>query len=582
MKQTLRKIFKSYIKTTGKTKSIFILFFWLFVSFIIVIEPWIFTKIIVVIESYYETKIFDTALFINLIILWSVFIIFSIIISFIYRYYFIGIPWNINFKYNLFKYSKKIIDMSYGNYLWKETWAIYKTLDRWTDYQFNIIYFFFYDFIKSFGWILIIIWILLYVNVIMTLITLAMLPVMILFWYYFFYKLWPTQKKLTMRWNNIFWMIWNIMSNFSLTKTLHLENNFKKNIDKKLNNCLNDQLILSKWWSISDIYISTMEMLSRILVLWFWTYFMVNWKISFAELFLFFSYIWWIYFPLWIMLSRLQKIQEWLIWIKKMHTEFDNLEDDNDDRWIKIKKVEWNLEFKDVCFKYNESRTIFKKLNFSISKWEKIAFVWNTWAGKSTIINLILRFWDIDKWDILIDWIDTRTINKQSLRKNIWIVSQDNSLFNMSIKENLLFANPKANKKDLETAIKKAEASFVYDLENWIDTVIGERWLKLSWGEKQRLSIARLFLKNPKILILDEATSALDNKTEKLIQKALDKLMIWRTSIIIAHRLSTIQNVDKIFMLENWKIVESWNYLALMDKKDKFYSLANPEHLIIN
>jgi ABC-type multidrug transport system fused ATPase/permease subunit len=112
--------------------------------------------------------------------------------------------------------------------------------------------------------------------------------------------------------------------------------------------------------------------------------------------------------------------------------------------------------------------------------------------------------------------------------------------------------------------------------------VIWERWLKLSGWEKQRLAIARLFLKNPKILVLDEATSALDNKTEKLVQKALDKLMKWRTSIVIAHRLSTIQNSDKIFMLEDWKIVESWNYNELMNNKSKFYSLANPEHLIIN
>jgi ABC-type multidrug transport system fused ATPase/permease subunit len=112
--------------------------------------------------------------------------------------------------------------------------------------------------------------------------------------------------------------------------------------------------------------------------------------------------------------------------------------------------------------------------------------------------------------------------------------------------------------------------------------VIWERWLKLSWWEKQRLSIARLFLKNPKILVLDEATSALDNKTEKLIQRALDKLTKWRTSIVIAHRLSTVQNADKIFMLENGEIVETWKYEELMNKEAKFYNLANPEHLILN
>ena len=140
----------------------------------------------------------------------------------------------------------------------------------------------------------------------------------------------------------------------------------------------------------------------------------------------------------------------------------------------------------------------------------------------------------------------------------------------------------KITKKDIEKALKNAEAHFVFDLKDWINTIVWEKWLKLSWWEKQRLSIARLFLKNPKILVLDEATSALDNKTERLVQKALDKLTKWRTSIVIAHRLSTIQNADKIFVLENWKIVEIGNYKELMGKKAKFYNLANPEHLILN
>jgi len=145
-------------------------------------------------------------------------------------------------------------------------------------------------------------------------------------------------------------------------------------------------------------------------------------------------------------------------------------------------------------------------------------------------------------------------------------VSQDNSLFNLSIEENLRFANPKATKKDVKQALKKAEAHFVFELPEGIKTVIGERGLKLSGGEKQRISIARLFLKNPEILILDEATSALDNTTEKLIQRSLEKLMKGKTSIIIAHRLSTIQHADCIYVLENGQIVESGNYEELMKK----------------
>lgn len=582
MIKTLKKILESYIKTTGKNKFIFILFFWVFVTFISIIEPWIFTKIIEVIENYYETRIFNSDSFINLIIYWSIFIIFTIIIRYIYKMYFVAVPTMLNYTQLVSKYSDKIINMSYNNYLWKKPWSIYKIIDRWTDSQLQFIEFFFWDFLSTFVGIFFIIIILFNINITMTLITLSMFPIMILIGIYFYYKLFPTQKILNDNWENVFWIIWNIMSNFFLSKILNLEWKFKKNIDNILYTSLKKQLILMRWWSISDIYLSTLVMISRILVLWFWTYFMINWIISFAELFLFFSYISWIYYPFWILMWKMRNIQERMTSLEKMYSEFDNLENDNDDKWLKIKKIKWNLKFDNVEFKYNKWKTIFNKLNFSINNWDKIAFVWNTWAWKSTIVNLLLRFWDIEKWKITLDWIDIKIINKQSLRNNIWVVSQDNSLFNMTIKENLLFAKPNATNKELEIAIKKAEARFVFGLEKWINTVIWERWLKLSGWEKQRLSIARLFIKDPKILILDEATSALDNNTEKLIQKALDKLMIWRTSIIIAHRLSTIQNADKIFMLDWWKIIESWTYTELMKKKEKFYNLANPEHLIIN
>ena len=245
-------------------------------------------------------------------------------------------------------------------------------------------------------------------------------------------------------------------------------------------------------------------------------------------------------------------------------------------------KISWNISFKDVNFGYTQNKTILQDLSFSIKKWEKIAFVWNTGAGKSTIINLIFRLWEIEQWEITIDNINIQDISKKDLRNSIWLVAQDNSLFNLSIKENLLFAKENATDAELDSAITSANANFVFELENGIETVIWERGLKLSGWEKQRISIARLFLKNPEIIILDEATSALDNKTEKLIQRSLDTLLDWKTSIIIAHRLSTIQNVDKIFMLENGKIIESGNYTELVQLWGKFSELVNPEHLIVN
>lgn len=191
----------------------------------------------------------------------------------------------------------------------------------------------------------------------------------------------------------------------------------------------------------------------------------------------------------------------------------------------------------------------------------------NTGAGKSTIINLILRLWDIDSGKILLDGKNIQTLKKSQIRKHIGIVTQEVGLYNDTLRKNLLYAKPSASEQDLRQALENAQAHFVKNLKNGLDTMIGERGMKLSGGEKQRIAIARLFLKNPKILILDEATSALDNKTEKYVQKALDSLMKNKTSIIIAHRLSTIQNADKIFMLENGRIIEKGSYEELMQKK---------------
>lgn len=579
----LKKIFSTYIETVGKTNVIFVLLFGSFVSFMAVIEPLFFSEIIRKVENFYTTGTYDYKEIVSTMIYWAIFIFITIILLYVYRYYITDVLSLKNYKRVFLKYVNKVFDMHYWEYLWKKSWSIYKNFDRGAEVHFILIFEFFNQIFKSFISIIIIVIILFIIDWKMAIIALSMLPFMIWFWIYFNLVTSSKQKKLNERWDKIYWIVWDSMSNFMLFKTLWLEKNFYKKLDLEINEVYSDQLSVSKQWSISDIYTAVLIMISRLLVLWFWIYFLFNWDIDFYTLFVVFSYLGWIYFPLWAIFWMLKRIQENILAAERFYDEFENIKRDlENDKWLKIDKIKWDISFYNVGFSYIESKKIFNNVSFEIKSGTKVAFVWNTWSWKSTIVNLFLRFWDIDKWTISIDWININDISKKSLRNHIWIVTQDNSLFNLSILENLKFAKHNATKKEIIQALKDAQADFVFWLEHWLDTIIWERWLKLSWWEKQRISLARLFLKNPEILILDEATSALDNKTEKLIQKALDKLMKWRTSIVIAHRLSTIQNSDNIFVLENWKIVESWNYSQLMENKSKFYSLANPEHLIIN
>ncbi len=582
MKNTIKKIFSELIEFLWYKKFSFYIFFTLLTAFVAVIEPVFFALIIEFLEEFYTTKEFDIQWFTNMLVLWVVFIIFTLIVSYIHRYYVTDLV-SINFhRYICKKYVKDIFYMTNSEYLWKKTWAIYKKFDRWSWFQFQFIFWFFKEFLRNIFWLIVILIVMMTYSVKMTLIAISCLPIMIIFWVYFAKVTTKKQQENNKKWDKAYSVIWNFLSSFSLWKILNLEKSFLNTFNDQINESNTLQRKISKSWSVADIYTAILIMISRILVLWFWVYYIYIWEITLTVLFLIFAYIWWIYFPLSFLFWSLRNIQEWLVWIDDFYKEFWNIDSEDTKTWTKLTNVKWKIEFRNVWFSYNNQREILKNVSFTVSPWEKISFVWNTWAWKSTIINLLFRFWDNSSWEILLDGKNISKYTKKSIRKNIWLVMQDSTLFNDTIKQNLLYAKPDATKKELDEALKLSESEFVYNLEDGIDTVIWERWLKLSWWEKQRLNIARLFLKNPKILILDEATSALDNKTEKQVQKALDNLMKNRTSIVVAHRLSTIQNADKIFMLEDWKIIESWTYEDLMNKKSSFYSLANPEHLIIN
>ncbi|MBT8272024.1 MAG: ABC transporter ATP-binding protein/permease, partial [Bacteroidia bacterium] len=247
-----------------------------------------------------------------------------------------------------------------------------------------------------------------------------------------------------------------------------------------------------------------------------------------------------------------------------------------EDKADAIDKTEFSdrILLENIGFKYDDD-PVLNDLSIGIKKGMTLALVGQSGSGKSTVANLIMRFYDVQEGRILIDGVDIRDMTKFSLRRLIGLVTQDSILFNDSVKNNILLGKPEATDDEIIEALKVANAwEFVKDLPQGINTNIGDAGNKLSGGQKQRLSIARAVIKNPPIMILDEATSALDTESERLVQQALENMMKNRTSIVIAHRLSTIQSADNIIVMQKGKIVEQGRHKELLAKTGTYKNLV--------
>lgn len=258
--------------------------------------------------------------------------------------------------------------------------------------------------------------------------------------------------------------------------------------------------------------------------------------------------------------------------------EFLDLDDEENPSTRKLDTINDNITFEDVSFGYSPNEKIIKNLTFEVKKGQKIAIIGETGAGKTTIVKLLMRFYDIDSGSIKIDGVDIDEYDKHSLRSHVGMVLQDSWLFSDTIKSNIRYGNLEVSDDEIVDASKQVYIdNFIRQLPDGYETTLNEDSDNISHGQKQLLTIARTILSSKEILILDEATSSVDTRTEKLIQKAIDKLMENKTSFIIAHRLSTIRNADKIIVIENGEIIEQGTHEELLDLKGYYYNTLNSQ-----
>ena len=258
--------------------------------------------------------------------------------------------------------------------------------------------------------------------------------------------------------------------------------------------------------------------------------------------------------------------------------EFLDLDDEEHPSTRKLDTINDNITFEDVSFGYSPNEKIIKNLTFEVKKGQKIAIIGETGAGKTTIVKLLMRFYDIDSGSIKIDGVDIDEYDKHSLRSHVGMVLQDSWLFSDTIKSNIRYGNLEVSDDEIVDASKQVYIdNFIRQLPDGYETTLNEDSDNISHGQKQLLTIARTILSSKEILILDEATSSVDTRTEKLIQKAIDKLMENKTSFIIAHRLSTIRNADKIIVIENGEIIEQGTHEELLDLKGYYYNTLNSQ-----
>lgn len=420
---------------------------------------------------------------------------------------------------------------------------------------------------------------LLNVNVKLTLIVFTVVPFLVLFAVFYNSKMRRTFRQMREKLSDINAGLEDSISGVRVVKSFTNEDYEEKKFDEGNNAFKKLRTRSVRQLGIFSGGINFFSNILNLVTLAFGGYFLYLGEINTGDLFAYIIYMGIIIQPVKRLANFVEQFQRGMAGFRRfsevMAIAPDIIDQENAEE---LRDVKGTVEFQDVAFSYGDREAVLKNINLMVDEGQTIAIVGPSGVGKTTMCNLIPRFYELSSGGIYIDGKNIQEVTMESLRGNIGIVQQDVFLFSGSVYENILYGNLEATKEEVIEATKKANAyEFIMDMSNGFDTYIGERGVKLSGGQKQRLSIARMFLKNPPILILDEATSSLDNKSEAVIQESINELAKDRTTFIIAHRMATIRNAERIIVLTENGIEEDGTHTELMKKRGEYFKLYNSQ-----
>lgn len=430
--------------------------------------------------------------------------------------------------------------------------------------------------------ILIAIIIMLTMDVSLTIVALLAFPFYAFSVKYFFGRLRDLTRQRSQALANVQSYLHERVQGMSIIKSFALEKH-----EEKIFNNTNDQFLEkaidhTKWNAKAFAVVNTITDVAPLLVIGYAGYQVIQGNLTLGTMVAFIAYIERLYNPLRRLVNSSTTLVQSLASMDRVFEMVDEEYDVTDKQGAReLGRVDGKLEFHNVSFHYNDGGSeVLSNLNFTVRPGETVAFVGMSGGGKSTIVSLIPRFYDVTEGTIRMDGHDVRDVTTHSLRDQIGLVLQDSILFSESVKENILMGKPDATDEEVIAAAKAANAhDFITNLPEGYDTKVGERGVKLSGGQKQRIAISRVFLKDPAILILDEATSALDLESEALIQDSLERLAHDRTTLMVAHRLSTITHADQILVIDNGQLAEQGTHEELLQKRGVYYKLFQVQNI---